>query len=182
MKRLIASDLHGSLTFCEKLLDLYEKEGAQELILLGDLTLSGGFDSRYRFDPQGVIDLLNPLARQIYCVEGNCDYRMDRFRPAFHADPNYKLVLWEQWKVFLSHGDRYSPRRPPPIGMAQVMITGHTHVPAFQMVGDLACVNPGSVSLPRGGSPHSCLIWEKGTLRWLDLDGKEYHRETLSPP
>lgn len=182
MKRLIASDIHGSKYFCQKLLDLYEREGARELILLGDLTFSGSYDSRFQFDPQGVMDLLNPLAQQIYCVEGNCDYGLHRLSPAFFTDPNYKVVLWEKWRVFLSHGHRYSPWNPPPLGAAQVMLSGHTHVPAFQMVGDLACANPGSVSLPRGGSPHSCLLWEEGELRWLTLEGEEFHRESLSPP
>ena len=35
MKRLIASDLHGSLPYCRQLLDLYRQEGAEQLVLLG---------------------------------------------------------------------------------------------------------------------------------------------------
>ena len=40
MKRLIASDLHGSARFCRQLLERYQQEGAQQLILLGDLVYS----------------------------------------------------------------------------------------------------------------------------------------------
>ena len=34
MKRLIASDLHGSAVFCRQLLALYRETGAQQLVLL----------------------------------------------------------------------------------------------------------------------------------------------------
>lgn len=180
MKRLIASDLHGSRAFCRKLLDLYEKEQATELILLGDLAFSGSYDPRFEFDPQGVMDLLNRQAPHILSVEGNCDYGIQELSPQFPFFRKYKVVTWEGREVFLTHGHRYSPRNPPPMGMAQILLSGHTHMPSFQRVNDLLCVNPGSVSLPRGGSPNSCLVWEGDLLRWLTLEGEEFHRETLS--
>ena len=37
MKLLIASDIHGSAYFCRKLLEAYEREQAEKLILLGDI-------------------------------------------------------------------------------------------------------------------------------------------------
>ena len=37
MKLMIASDIHGSAHYCEKLLEAYKKEGAERLLLLGDL-------------------------------------------------------------------------------------------------------------------------------------------------
>ena len=47
MKRLIASDLHGSARFCRQLLERYQQEGAQQLILLGDLVYSGSYAPQY---------------------------------------------------------------------------------------------------------------------------------------
>ena len=41
MKLLIASDLHGSAFYTEKLLERYAKEGAERLILLGDILYHG---------------------------------------------------------------------------------------------------------------------------------------------
>ena len=179
MKRLIASDLHGSLACCRKLLDIYRKEGVHELILLGDLVFSGSYDPRFEFDPQGVMALLNEEADHILCVEGNCDYGIRDLEPRFPFFRKYKTVVWAGREVFLTHGHRYSPRNPPPMGMAQVMLSGHTHIPAFHRVNDLLCLNPGSISLPRGGSPNSCLLWEDDRLCWLDLEGRVFHRETL---
>ena len=41
MKWLIASDIHGSAEFCEKLIHAYKKEGAEKLLLLGDILYHG---------------------------------------------------------------------------------------------------------------------------------------------
>ena len=63
--------------------------------------------------------------------------------------------------------------------MAEILLSGHTHVPAWGRVEDLFCANPGSVSLPRSRSDHSCLLYEDGIFRWMTLDGEEYHWEAL---
>lgn len=176
MKRLIASDIHGSVTFCKKLLALYHREGAKELILLGDIAYSGSYEEEYAFDPRGVVRLLDPLHTSITCVEGNCDFGLAKLRPRFRTIPNHTIVNWEGLDVFLAHGHRSSL---PPIGAARLMFSGHTHVPAYHDYGDLICANPGSVSLPRGGSEQSCILYEPGLLRWLTLDGEEFRRELL---
>ena len=41
MKYMIASDIHGSAYWCEKLLEAFEKSGADKLILLGDILYHG---------------------------------------------------------------------------------------------------------------------------------------------
>ena len=96
--------------------------------------------------------------------------------------PHYAVQDWEGRQVFLTHGHRYAPDNPPPRGTAQVLLSGHTHVPAWQWVEDLFCANPGSVSLPRRGSPQSCLVYEDGCFTWLTLEGEPYHWEALPPP
>ena len=179
MKRLIASDLHGSAHFCRQLLDLYRQEGAEQLILLGDLAYSGSYDPRSEYDPAEVIRLLNPLAGEILWVEGNCDFGVSALGPRFASHPGYLIDCWEGRTVFLTHGHRYGPQNPPPRGSAQILLFGHTHVPAWGWMEDLFCANPGSVSLPRGRSDHSCLLYEDGVFRWLTLEGEEFHWEAL---
>lgn len=134
MKRLIASDLHGSAVFCRQLLALYRETGAQQLVLLGDLAYSGSYDPRYEYDPQNVIDQLNAIAPDILWVEGNCDYGVGALRPRFPGSPKYLLQEWEGCTVFLTHGHRYGPQNPPPRGMAEILLSGHTHVPAWGRV------------------------------------------------
>ena len=37
MKLLIASDVHGAAGYCRQLLDAWDREGADRLLLLGDV-------------------------------------------------------------------------------------------------------------------------------------------------
>ena len=183
MKRLIASDLHGSLPYWRQLLDLYRQEGAEQLVLLGDLTyFSGSYDPRYGYDPQGVIQLLNPLAQEILWVEATVAHGVKPWGCLSHDLPLRRAGLGGP--AGLSHPrPPVRPRQSPPQGLPlSPSLSGHTHVPAWQWVEDLFCANPGSVSLPRRGSPQSCLVYEDGCFTWLTLEGEPYHWEALPPP
>ena len=41
MKLMIASDIHGSAYYCEKMIEAYKREKADKLLLLGDLLYHG---------------------------------------------------------------------------------------------------------------------------------------------
>ena len=41
MKLMIASDIHGSAYWCRKMLEAYENEKPQKLVLLGDILYHG---------------------------------------------------------------------------------------------------------------------------------------------
>lgn len=128
MKRLIASDLHGSARFCRQLLERYQQEGAQQLILLGDLVYSGSYAPQYEYDPHQVIQLLRPLAREILWVEGNCDRGAGALGPAFPMYAGSATVSWEGLSVFLTHGHRYGPHNPPPHrGRPGPFVRAHPH-------------------------------------------------------
>ena len=121
MKRLIASDLHGSAVFCRQLLALYRETGAEQLVLLGDLAYSGSYDPRYEYDPQDVIDQLNAIAPDILWVEGNCDYGVGALRPRFPGSPKYpsfsptatgmarRILRPAAWQKFCSPATPTSP-------------------------------------------------------------------------
>ena len=60
MKWMIASDLHGSAYYCRKMLEAFEREGADRLFLLGDLLYHGPRNDLPReYAPKEVIPLLN---------------------------------------------------------------------------------------------------------------------------
>ena len=62
MKLLIASDIHGSAYYCEKLLDVYKKEKADRLVLLGDILYHGPRNDLPKdYAPKKVIEMLNTL-------------------------------------------------------------------------------------------------------------------------
>ena len=74
MKWMIASDIHGSAYYCRKLLEAYTEEGADRLLLLGDILYHGPRNDLPRdYAPKEVIALLNERKNDIYCVRGNCD-------------------------------------------------------------------------------------------------------------
>ena len=121
MKRLIASDLHGSARFCRQLLERYQQEGAQQLILLGDLVYSGSYAPQYEYDPHQVIQLLRPLAREILWVEGNCDRGAGALGPAFPMYAGSATVSWEGLSVFLP------PQSAPHRGRPGPFVRAHPH-------------------------------------------------------
>ena len=62
MKLVIASDIHGSAFWCEKLMDLIEKEQPDRIILLGDLLYHGPRNDLPRdYAPKKVIPMLSDL-------------------------------------------------------------------------------------------------------------------------
>ena len=60
MKLLIASDIHGSASCCLRLLDRFDAEGADRLLLLGDILYHGPRnDLPEEYAPKKVIAMLN---------------------------------------------------------------------------------------------------------------------------
>ena len=180
MKLLIASDLHGSALYTRALLDAFAREKAGRLVLLGDLLYHGPRnDLPEGYAPKEVIPLLNGLRDRILCVRGNCDAEVDQMVLDFPLMADYAVLPLGETMIYLTHGHVYNKDHCPPLAPGDILLHGHTHVPAWGRVEDLFCANPGSVSLPRGRSDHSCLLYEDGIFRWMTLDGEEYHWEAL---
>lgn len=180
MKWLIASDLHGSGPCCRRLLDAYRREGADRLLLLGDLLYHGPRnDLPQGYAPKEVISLLNGLSREIFCVRGNCEAEVDQMVLDFPVLAEYCLLEAAGRLVFATHGHRHNLQAPPALSPGDVLLHGHTHVPAKDGSRGFWYLNPGSVSLPKEGSPQGYMTLEGGTFLWKDLDGNEYDRLTL---
>ena len=68
---MFASDVHGSAYYCRKMLEAYDEEKAERLVLLGDLLYHGPRnDLPKEYAPKEVIRLLNERKNQIYAVRG----------------------------------------------------------------------------------------------------------------
>ena len=58
MKWMIASDIHGSAYYCRELLEAYDKEKADRLLLLGDILYHGPRNDLPKdYNPKEVIAL-----------------------------------------------------------------------------------------------------------------------------
>ena len=94
MKFLIASDIHGSATWCHKFIDAVHAEKPDKIILLGDILYHGPRNALPDgYDPKEVIALLNPLADRIIAVRGNCDAEVDQMVLNFPCMADYSTIL-----------------------------------------------------------------------------------------
>ncbi len=93
MKLLIASDIHGAAGYCRDLLAAWDREGADCLLLLGDLLYHGPRnDLPPDYAPKEVIALLQERKNQIFCVRGNCDAEVDQMVLEFPVLADYAVL------------------------------------------------------------------------------------------
>ena len=175
MKWMIASDIHGSALYCEQMINAYQAEGADRLLLLGDILYHGPRnDLPEGYAPKRVIALLNPLQKDLLCVRGNCDTEVDQMVLEFPILADYALLSLGRKMVFMTHGHVYHNTHLPPLHPGDILLHGHTHVPACQELESHIYLNPGSVSIPKEGSPRSYMTLEDGMFRWKTLAGETY--------
>ena len=179
MKFLIASDIHGSAHFARQLASRYEAEGASRLLLLGDLLYHGPRNALpEEYYPAGVAAILNELKDDILAVKGNCDSAVDQAVLSFPIEAPYAVIFDGEATLYLSHGDIFTPEAPLPHKKGDVLLTGHTHVPHV-IRKDMLFLNPGSVSIPKGDSDHSYLVYESGLFTFKKMDGTVYNQVPL---
>ena len=182
MKWMIASDLHGSAYYCRKMLEAGEREGADRLFLLGDLLYHGPRNDLPReYAPKEVIPLLNGKKEKLLCVRGNCDAEVDQMVLEFPVLADYAVLPVGQRLIYATHGHIYHVKNLPPLAPGDVLLHGHTHVPAWTEFGQgNLYLNPGSVSIPKEDSPHSYMTLEGNTMQWKELESSAvFHELTL---
>lgn len=169
MKLMIASDIHGGAYHCEKMCKCYSDEQADKLILLGDLLYHGPRNDLPKgYDPKQVIQLLNNMKQEILCVHGNCDSEVDQMVLDFPILSDYALIFEQGRTLVATHGHITNI---PALKSGDVLLSGHTHVPKTEKIGDYWHINPGSVSLPKEGSVSSYIIFENNCVTLKALDG-----------
>lgn len=180
MKFMIASDLHGSAYYTRQLLDTFQKEGADRLLLLGDILYHGPRNDLPReYAPKEVIALLSEYKDKILCVRGNCDTEVDQMVLDFPILADYALIPVGRHLMFVTHGHHWNEEQVPPLSDGDILLNGHFHVPACRKHGTYVYLNPGSVSLPKEDSWHGYMILQGNTFVWKDLDGTEKMRYTV---
>ena len=182
MKWMIASDLHGSAYYCRKMLEAFEREGADRLFLLGDLLYHGPRNDLPReYAPKEGIPLLNGKKEKLLCVRGNCDAEVDQMVLEFPVLADYAVLPVGRRLIYATHGHIYHVKNLPPLAPGDVLLHGHTHVPAWTEFGQgNLYLNPGSVSIPKENSPHSYMTLEGNTMQWKELESSAvFHELTL---
>ena len=178
MKLMIASDIHGSAYYCKKLIEAFEREEADRILLLGDILYHGPRnDLPLEYEPKAVISLLNPLKSKIFCVRGNCDTEVDQMVLDFPVLADYAVIPVGERVIYATHGHIYNENNLPPLSKGDILLNGHTHIPKCTQHGDYIYMNCGSVSIPKEDSPHSYMISERGVYYWKNLENGEIYNQ-----
>ena len=91
---------------------------------------------------------------------------------------DYCILPVGQKLVYATHGHSYNTKNPPPLMPGDILLHGHTHVPAWQEFGEgNLYLNPGSLSIPKENSPHSYMTLGEGLFRWKELESGEVYHE-----
>lgn len=175
MKIMVASDIHGSAYYCQKMTEAYKNSGAQKLLLLGDILYHGPRnDLPKEYAPKKVIEMLNNISDEILCVRGNCDSEVDQMVLKFNIMAEYAIIYDGETMIFATHGHKFNKDNLPSLKKGDILLHGHTHIPVNESIDGITVMNPGSVSIPKENSWHGYMIIENGTYTWYDFDGNSY--------
>ncbi|MDO4632606.1 MAG: phosphodiesterase [Eubacteriales bacterium] len=173
MKLFFASDLHGSAKYCELMLDAWQREGGGRMFLLGDLLYHGPRnDLPEGYAPKQVITMLNEHKNAICTVRGNCDCEVDQMVLEFPILADYALLDLGKARMYATHGHVFNENHLPPLLAGDILIHGHTHLYEAKKVSDITILNPGSVSLPKGGNPHTYAILDEDVFQIKTFSGE----------
>ena len=171
MKIAVASDIHGSLTAARAFLDRANLLGADKILLLGDLYYHGARNPLPDgYDPRAVAALLNENADRIIAVRGNSDSDVDLTVSDFEMAKEAWLFLGGK-TIYATHGDKYDADHLPK-GRIDLLLYGHYHTAFLREKDGVLIANPGSPSLPKGGTEPSLLLIDESAVRLYRLTGE----------
>ena len=180
MKLLIASDIHGSAHYCAQLMARIEAEKPDQVLLLGDLLYHGPRNALpEEYDCPKAYDMLNGIKDRIVAVRGNCDSEVDQMMLEFPIMAEYCLLSVGNRMIFATHGHHFSAQNLPLLQQGDVLLHGHTHIPALKNCGEYIYANPGSVSLPKEQSQPSYLLLKEHVLLLKTFSGTTEAQLTL---
>lgn len=167
MRVVFLSDIHGVPSTLEAALAVADRLGFDRIALLGDLLYHGPRNGVPDFyDPIKTSRILNSRKDVITAVRGNCDAEVDQMMFEFPMMADYEVLDAGKERFFMTHGHLFNEFRLPPLGMGTTMVNGHTHIPELKTLAcGLKLFNPGSVSLPKGGSNRSFGYFDGEELR-----------------
>jgi len=171
MKLFIISDIHGSLYYLKKVIEIFGKENYDKLVILGDELYHGPRNPLPKdYSPKEVIEILNKYKDKIIAVRGNCDSEVDQMVLSYPIMSDYSMIYLGNKRVFLTHGHIYNIDNPLPMSEGDILLYGHFHIPMIEKKDERYFFNPGSISLPKNNSNHSFAILDETKFQIKDLD------------
>lgn len=178
MKLFIASDIHGSKYYAEKLKERFIQEGADMMALLGDIYYHGPRNPLPKdYAPMEVAKILNGMKDKLIVVKGNCDSEVDQMISEFSFTESAKILV-DNVVVTLTHGHKFNKDIMPEFP-GDVLAYGHFHVNFMERVGNTLVANPGSVSLPKENAVHGYIIIENNFVSQFDIEGNLIEKQKI---
>jgi len=172
----VISDTHGIVPAWHKAMNLFAN--ADLIVHAGDVLYHPprvGMTPGY--DIPGLVQLLNESPIPIVIARGNCDAEVYEELLRLPVLSPYAFVEFGGLRIVIQHGHNLSPERTAELAAkyrAQVFVTGHTHMPVVERIGEAVHVNPGSPSHPKleqGDRPIPTVgLIAEGKVRILDLE------------
>ena len=189
MRYLVLSDIHGGSCELECALSYFEKFDCDLIVLLGDLLNHGPRNKvPESYEPPVVARLLNAYKERIISVRGNCDSEVDGMMFEFPCNAPYGYLYVQNGdklqKIFLTHGHLHHFKTSEEISKlglkeSDVVLSGHTHVQGiFKLENGIVNINPGSTTLPKGGTQKGFAIVDEKGVELYNLGGERldaYH-------
>lgn len=172
MKLLVVSDIHGSLFYTNKIIEIMNHEEVDKVILLGDLYYHGPRNPLPKdYNPMEVSKVLNSIKDKLICVKGNCDAEVDQMISEFKINDHAYLTLNNK-KIMFTHGHKFNIDNK--VENIDVLIYGHFHTGFIKEENNQYFINSGSITLPKNDTPNSYLIIEnnnkKLTIKLMDIE------------
>ena len=182
MKVVVVSDSHGAFKDWMKIEPFLQD--ADLIWHLGDVLYHGPRNPLPEgYDPARLAERLKSFS--IDYVRGNCDADVDA---QVLGLPEMSRVIEEtigNMKIVMVHGDMLQEDDEEEFAKyhrASILLRGHTHIPKVQKREGVLVVNPGSISLPKGGSEKSFAVLyfdEPLIVEIRNIDGDVIMREVL---
>lgn len=170
MKYLIISDIHGSYYYLEKVINIFNNNNFDKLIILGDILYHGPRNDLPKgYEPKKVVTLLNQYKDKIIAIKGNCDAEVDEMVLDFPLHDKLILKLNDK-NILLIHGQHLKFNQEDVIDQnINFIFYGHYHIYGFKNISNIIYINPGSVSLPKEKLNHTYIIFDKKNILIKDL-------------
>jgi len=169
MKLVIASDIHGSAKWCAEVLHFIESVAPDKVLLLGDLLYHGPRNPLPDgYAPAEVAAMLNPLAKSIVAVRGNCDAEVDQMMLDFPCMADFTWIVDGDQQLYCTHGHLWAPDNLPALPEGTAFVYGHFHVKRNEIVDGVRLFNPGSAAIPKDGT-HSVGLYDDGAFSFIEL-------------
>ncbi len=167
MRIIFISDIHGIAKNLDYIKKRFYEFNCERIVVLGDLFY--GYSNLVNDNYSDVLDFLNQFKDKIICMKGNCDTNNDLEKCNFIVHEGLFKTKIDNHDFYFNHGNLYNYNNLGEISDG-ILIYGHEHKPYIRKKNNVLCINPGSISLPRGNFNESYLFYDNGKFVIYDIN------------